>query len=140
MQDIVQDILDFLVGTFSDILNGISGVLDSLLSALNNILSILNSGLFNFLLTFVIGLFNIIMLPLTMLIKNLLPFVYEDFLTPINDLINAFINFVPFIADLTFLPSFIIHMLVNYLIFKYTVKFTVFSIKLIVKWWNYLKG
>lgn len=133
MQDIVQSILDFLTGLFSVTLN-------SILSALDNLISLLSSGLFNFILSFVISLFNVLMIPINMIIKTLLPFVYEDFLTPINDLLNAFINFVPFIADLTFLPSFIIHMIVNYLIFKYTAKFTIFSIKLIVKWWNYLKS
>lgn len=98
------------------------------------------NGFFKILMSFIIGIFNIIMIPIDFLLKSLLPFVYEDFITPINNLLNSFINFVPFIADLTFLPAFVLHLIVSFLIFKYTVKFTVFSIKLIVKWWNYLKG
>lgn len=98
------------------------------------------NGFFKFLMSFVIGLFNIIMAPIDFLLSSLLPFVYEDFLSPINDFINTFISFVPFVADLTFLPSFVLHLIVSFLIFKYSAKFAVFSIKLIVKWWNYLKG
>lgn len=103
-------------------------------------ISSLINGLFTAILTFVISTLNLIMLPINSIIKSLLPFVYNDFVQPINSLINSFISFVPFISDLTFLPSFVIHLIVNYLIFKYTVKFSVFSIKLVVKWWNYLKG
>lgn len=98
------------------------------------------NGFFRFLMSFVIGLFNLIMTPIDYLLKSLLPYIYEDFIEPINNLLNSFISFVPFIADLTFLPAFVLHLIVSFLIFKYTAKFTVFSIKLIVKWWNYLKG
>lgn len=97
-------------------------------------------NLFKVLLSGVISLFNLIINPIYSIISDLLPFAFSDFIDSINNLINAFISFVPFIADLTFLPSFIIKMIVNYLIFKYTVKFGVFAIKLVVKWWNFLKG
>lgn len=98
------------------------------------------NGLFKVILSFVIGTFNIILIPIDFLLKTALPFVYNDFINPLNDLINSFINFIPFICDFTFLPAFTLHIIVDYLIFKYTTKFTVFSIKLIIKWWNYLKG
>lgn len=98
------------------------------------------NGLFKVILSFVIGTFNIITFPITSLILISLPFAYTDFVEPLNNLINAFINFIPFIADLTFLPAITLHLIVSYLIFKYTLKFSVWAIKLVVGWWNALKG
>ena len=86
------------------------------------------SGLFKTILSFVIACLSLILNPIYEFIRTLLPFAFEDFIDSFSSLINSFIGYVPFLADLSFLPSFTIHMIVNYLIFKYTVKFTVFSI------------
>lgn len=96
--------------------------------------------LFKVILSFVVSAFNLILAPLDYFIKVNLSYTFDTLIAPVNNLLNAIINFVPFIADLTFLPSFTIHLVVSYLIFKYTVLFAVFAIKMTIKWYNALKG
>lgn len=97
-------------------------------------------NLFSIILGFVVSTLNIIISPIDLLITTNLSFGLDDLIESINSLINSFINFVPFIIDMTFIPYSIMHFIVSYLVFKYSVKFGAMAVKMCLRWYNVLKG
>lgn len=94
--------------------------------------------LFQVILGFVIGAINVILTPLYNFLSQFLIFNIDGLIDSINNLINLFINYVPYVANLTFIPAPIIHLIASYLIFKYSVKFSAMAIKITLRWYKSL--
>lgn len=96
------------------------------------------SSLVNIILNFVISLVNIILLPIDNFISSNIPSL-SSLLTTINDFIDFIISNISYAINLTLLPNFVIIIVVDYIIFKVTVPYLVYFIKLAIKWYNNLK-
>lgn len=100
---------------------------------------ILNS-LFNTILNFVSSMISIIFLPIDALITSLLPTNVLDIISNINNFIDFIIDNVDFAINLTLLPNWVIVVIADYFIFKISVFFSTYVVKIALKWYNYLKG
>lgn len=96
-------------------------------------------NLFKIILNFVIGAINLILTPLYNFLSQFLIFNLDDLINNVNSLINMFIGYVPYVADMSFIPAPVIHLIACYLVFKYSVKFSAMAIKITLKWYKALK-
>lgn len=92
----------------------------------------------NIILNILTTIVNIIMLPLDLIIISFLPDVSNSF-DKISDLLDLILNGLAFAVSLSGLSNYAISLVILYIIFRLTVPFAVYGIKLLLKWYNYIK-
>ena len=95
-------------------------------------------GFFNLLLSFIAELTTFLLIPIDALITQILPDI-DSVLSTITNIFNVATDNISFIADMTLLPPFAIYTICDYIIFKITIKFSIFAIKLALSWYRALK-
>lgn len=91
-------------------------------------------GIFNIVTKFI----NILLTPINALIVSFLPG-FNDMLSYISQFFNVATQYVGFITDSMFIDREVLSFLILYWTFKLTFPIAVYSIKLVVKWYNSLK-
>ena len=91
-------------------------------------------GVFNIVTKFI----NILLSPINALIVSFLPG-FNDMLSYISQFFTTASQYVGFITDSLFIDSNVLSFLILYWTFKLTFPLAVYSIKLVVKWYNSLK-
>lgn len=88
-------------------------------------------GFFNL----VIAIFNIILSPITNVIESNFPALNDvaSHLVPVFSIIND--NWIPWIKDVTFLPSWAWTFIFDYIIFHFTVIVFTNVFKIVAQWW-----
>lgn len=81
---------------------------------------------------------NILLSPINALIVSFLPG-FNDMLSYVTQFFTTASQYVGFITDSLFIDSNVLSFLILYWTFKLTFPLAVYSIKLVVKWYNSLK-
>ena len=98
-----------------------------------NALVNLMSGISNFVLKIIYTL----TLPLWNLASSSFPN-FEWYLADLRNMLYSFLKYVFFILDASLINKAIITYVVMSIIFRISLKFVAYSIKVVVKWWHYL--
>lgn len=98
----------------------------------------ITSYIIHFVFSAVFTVINLVLLPINILIANYLP-VLSSALSAVNSLFQSILSTVPFLVSLTMLPTLAIQMIVLYYSFALTLPFSIYFIKLCIKWYNILK-
>jgi len=98
---------------------------------------ILNSFI-QFVLNFVFLIVNLIMIPIDLLIAGLIPDLTDGF-THVANFLQLIFQSIGWAISVSGIPTFALNMIIALVIFKLTVPFPVWLIKLGLKWYKTLK-
>lgn len=90
-------------------------------------------GLFGILMAVLVSIVNLILLPFSLIIQTLLPDL-SGALEVIADYFDIVGTYLAWVLNAIAIPSLAIVVLVTYYLFAYSTTFTVWIVKLIIKW------
>lgn len=95
------------------------------------------NSILNGLIEFFTTLLNILLLPLDTAIQTFLPD-FSDVLSLFNDFVDQVLGFFPWILSWFNIPDLVLTLAVGWIIGKISISIAVYTIKLVVAWWDRL--